>query len=117
MERRTVESRPSSRDPVKGITTYWRVRMSGTDKDLRKFLSVYPNEPSRIQRDGDVVTFEVLLPESLVDLLESIRRLAEVKRGENATETGLKMIRMQEELARRAPYDRKIPRGLGLKKG
>jgi hypothetical protein len=83
--------------------------MSGKQHALREFLSAYPNEPRGIRREGDLVTFQVFIPE---DLLPKAAKFANVERLYNATEVG---IARQSQVGKGNRFKKgEIPHGIGL---
>jgi hypothetical protein len=91
--------------------TSWRVRMWGTEKALRQFLSRHPNEPLSIRRDGAQVILELLLPEAL---LSEAERFGSVKRLYDAGEVG--RARQSQVGSGNRYADGQIPVGLGLRR-
>jgi len=85
--------------------------MSGMEKDLRDFLSKYPNEPHSIHREGGHVSFQILIDE---DLVGAARRFGDLKVIYNATEVGRAR---QSQVGKGNRFKGgEIPIGLGLRR-
>ncbi len=88
------------------------VKISGTDKAVRMFLSHHPMEPNSVKRDGETVVLEVYAPKQLIKIMQDHDLQVEVMF--DATARGRER---QKEVAtgNRFVGDQAIPTGLGIR--
>ena len=88
------------------------VKISGTEKAVRMFLSQHPMEPNSVKRDGESVVLEVCAPEQLIKTMQDHELQVEVMF--DATARGRER---QKEVGtgNRFVGDQRIPTGLGIR--